>query len=115
VIRFSFINKGDSSSLGKPLAGFALSRVVESKNPSFKVGDVVIGATPWQEYSVVNPSTSEWGWYVVNSPLKDKLPITTYLGLLGSNALTVYSSLKHTDFLKKGQTIYVSSAAGYDL
>src|SRR5215469_14967478 len=37
----------------KPLSSGGVSEVIASKNPDFKVGDIITGMTEWENYTVV--------------------------------------------------------------
>ncbi|KAF9905645.1 hypothetical protein EC991_001475 [Linnemannia zychae] len=91
--------------------GFGFGKVLDSKNPAFKVGsDYFFGSLTWSNYSVIR--AQELGeTFNVDSIDKD-VPLSAYSGVLGASGLTVWDSLRRVADLKKGETIYISSAAG---
>jgi NADPH-dependent curcumin reductase CurA len=94
----SAINAGDV------MAGGALAEVVESKDPTLKVGDLVFADTGWQE------------WAVLPARKLDKVaraePLTHLLSVYGVAGLTAYFGLLDCGQPKAGETVVVSAAAG---
>src|SRR6266851_6794935 len=91
--------------LGDVMGGATVGEVVESRDPAFTPGDIVIGYDGWQEYG--------------RSSGKDlrKLdpaaaPISSALGLLGMPGLTAYVGLLDIGQPKPGETVVVSAASG---
>lgn len=93
-------------SLKEPLEGGAVSEVVESRNPSFSVGDYVVGFQGgWKEFSLSNGD----GLMKVDPKLA---PLSAYLGVLGMPGLTAWAGLTQILEPKAGDTVFVSGAAG---
>ncbi|KAG0291696.1 hypothetical protein BGZ96_004905, partial [Linnemannia gamsii] len=91
--------------------GFGFSKVLESKNPDFHVGSgYYFGSLPWSSYSVLRPQELTESFKV--DILDKEIPLSAYSGVLGASGLTVWDSLRRVADLKKGETIYISSAAG---
>lgn len=102
--------------LGKPMDGGCIARVIKSTSDEHKEGDLVIGGLPIQQYSVLslnreNNATSLPPVRKLSNPagLSD---LRYFLGPLGMPGLTAYSSFYDIGKPKKGETIFVSSAAG---
>lgn len=97
---------------GSPVQSQSLATVIKSDNPDIKEGSTVIGMLPVQEYSVLDAQTVKATGIrpvdVANGP-KD---IRDFLGALGGPGLTAYSSLYDIGKPKKGEVIFISSAAG---
>ncbi|KAF9581174.1 hypothetical protein BGW38_001904 [Lunasporangiospora selenospora] len=95
--------------IGKPMLASGVSEVIESKNASFPVGTIVTGFVGWEEYSVISGAQDL-------RPLPDarnsKIPLSSYVGVLGMPGLTAYSSLKVIGQPKAGETIFISAASG---
>src|SRR5260370_30387066 len=70
--------------IGETLRAFAAGEVVESKHPSYRPGDRLMGIFGWQGYAV-----AEDKHIMVRIP-DDDLPLSLYLGVLGLNALAAY-------------------------
>jgi NADPH-dependent curcumin reductase CurA len=96
--------------LGKPLVNRHIAKVLKSDNSEYKEGDVVIGFIPFQEYTVLNGNELAAIEHL-NNPLGIE-DIRVFLGALGMPGLTAYSSLYEIGKPKKGETIFVSAAAG---
>src|SRR5438270_10334068 len=91
--------------VGDLMAGGAVGEVIESKTPSYSVGDYVTGYWGWQDYAAVNPRE-------VTRVNPDVAPISTALGVLGMPGLTAYFGLLEFCNPKPGETVVVSGAAG---
>lgn len=95
---------------GKPLPSLAILKVLKSRNDKFKPGDIVMGITPIQEYISLPAEVANH-----LRPLENPLGLEDlryFLGALGMPGLTAYSSLMEIGKPKKGETIFISSAAG---
>ena len=90
--------------LGEVMSGAAVGVVAESRDSEFKPGDLVTSNFGWREYAVA--STSEL------HPLSAEIePSSIYLGALGMPGMTAWVGLNLIK-PKKGETIYISAAAG---
>ncbi len=101
--------QGGASYAGAPRAGVVMggtgvARVESSNSEAFHEGDVVVGPTGWQDYSVHKASTLR----VVASGTDPAL----HLGILGTNGLTAYFGLLEVGKPRPGETVVVSAAAG---
>lgn len=91
--------------IGGVMCGHTVSRVVESRDPKFRAGDVVAGYDGWQAYAA--------------SPGKDvrkldpgAVPVTAAIGVLGMPGLTAFVGLVDIGQPKAGETVVVSAASG---
>jgi NADPH-dependent curcumin reductase CurA len=91
--------------IGQVMEGSAVSEVVESKAAELRAGDLVVGHTGWQEYSVAGAK----GLRRIDPNLA---PISTALGILGMPGLTAYTGLLNIGQPKDGETVVVAAAAG---
>lgn len=99
--------------VGQPITNSGISHVLKSANPKFEEGDVVevYGACPVEEYSVLSAELVEQTVEKIDTGAGVEL--RHYLHALGMPGLTAYSSLYEiAGPLKKGETLFVSSAAG---
>jgi NADPH-dependent curcumin reductase CurA len=87
------------------IPGDVVGRVVESRHPLFRPGDIVQGLLGWQHY-VAAP------WYLLRKIDPSVAPIATALGLLGSSGLTACIGLFHIGRIQRGESVVVSTAAG---
>ena len=60
----------------QPIAGYGVSKVVDSGNSSFKKGELVWGGTGWEEYSITAPET-------LFKIQHTDVPLSYYTGILG--------------------------------
>ncbi|MCJ1381721.1 hypothetical protein MMC17_004832 [Xylographa soralifera] len=95
--------------LNEPLTNNCIAKVIKSSNPNYSPGDLVIGALPISEYSVV-PADKVAGLKPLENPYK--LDPSVYVGALGMPGLTAYCSLYEIGKPKKGETIFISAASG---
>ncbi|KAF9202007.1 hypothetical protein BGZ49_007814 [Haplosporangium sp. Z 27] len=95
--------------VGKPLEALGVSEVIESKNDKFPVGTVVAGTVGWEEYTVVAGAKDI---RAIDNPRNPKIPLSSYVGVLGMPGLTAYGSLKKIGKPKAGETIFISAASG---
>ena len=91
--------------LGDVMVGGTVSEVVTSKHPDFAVGDVVLGATGWQEYALSDGK----GLRRLDPALG---PVSTALGVLGMPGMTAYTGLLTIGQPKPGETLVVAAATG---
>ena len=87
------------------MAGGAVGTVLESRNASCRPGDAVVGYWGWQEYAVSDGEGIE--------RFETSLaPISTALSVLGMPGMTAYFGLLDIGRPKRGETVFVSGAAG---
>ncbi|MDX2307825.1 MAG: NADP-dependent oxidoreductase [Hyphomicrobium sp.] len=91
--------------LDKPLTGGGISRVVESKNPKFAAGDIVVGAVDWATYTVHDGR----GMRKIDP---NAAPLPAHLGILGMPGYTAYHGMIRMGQPKPGETVFVSAATG---
>jgi NADPH-dependent curcumin reductase CurA len=96
--------------LDQPVPNDVVARVLKSDVPDLKSGDLVLGKRiPIAEHVVVDAELAK-GVTKLDNPYN--LDLGLFLGPLGMPGLTAYSSLHRIGRPKKGETIFVSSAAG---
>jgi NADPH-dependent curcumin reductase CurA len=91
--------------IGEVMEGATVSRVIESKSPAWRAGDVVLSRSGWQEYSTAEAGEIE----KIDASLA---PISTALGVLGMPGLTAYTGLLNIGQPRAGETVVVAAAAG---
>jgi NADPH-dependent curcumin reductase len=93
-----------SQKLGEVMVGGTVGEVVESRNPRFAKGDLVVGMGGWQE------------WFVSDGKALTKvprgLPESVYLGAVGMPGITAWYGLLQIGKPKPGETVVVSAASG---
>jgi NADPH-dependent curcumin reductase CurA len=90
--------------IGEVMTGGAAGRVLASRHPKFKEGDLVEGMLGWQTHPVSDGKGVR--------KLDPSVPISTALGVLGMPGLTAYFGLLDICEPKPGETLVVSGAAG---
>jgi hypothetical protein len=90
--------------IGEPLQGHAVGEVVESRDPSLKVGDIVMSVLGWREAFVANARELR----AVDARIQ---PLSVHLGLLGMPGMTAWVGLNLVD-VKAGDRIFISAGAG---
>jgi NADPH-dependent curcumin reductase CurA len=91
--------------IGAVMEGGAVSVVEQSRNPAFKVGDLVVGQTGWQTHSISD------GKQLLPVP-KDLPSPSMAVGVLGMPGITAYMGLMHIGQPKAGETLVVAAASG---
>lgn len=82
-----------------------VSEVVESRNPAFAAGDVVLSYSGWQSHAI---SSGKGLMKLGDWPA----PVSTALGVLGMPGFTAYSGLLTIGQPKPGETVAVAAASG---
>ncbi|KAI2469979.1 NAD(P)-binding protein [Annulohypoxylon bovei var. microspora] len=95
--------------LGEPVQNDAIARVLKSDNARFHAGDALYIFLPFAQYVAV-PADKLHDAVKLDNPYG--LALDTFLGPLGMPGLTAFSSLYKIGQPKRGETIFVSSAAG---
>lgn len=93
--------------LDEPVMGLTLSRVLESRHPDYRAGDLIMARLAWEEYTVTDA-----GDFVSRLPPDPDLPLSYYLGVLGDTGLSAYFGLHDHGRIRPGETVLVSAAAG---
>jgi NADPH-dependent curcumin reductase len=91
--------------LGDVMVGGTVSQVVESRHPSFKKDDFVVGTDGWQQYA----SSAPTGLRALDPAMAQ---ISTALGVLGMPGLTAFVGLFDIAQARSGETVVVSAASG---
>ena len=92
-----------------PITNATVGKVLKSDHPDFSVGDTVRAHTPIAQYARIADPRAQMAFKITN-PMG--LDLANFVGPLGMPGLTAYASLHRIGKPKKGETIFVSSAAG---
>ncbi|RCH86093.1 hypothetical protein CU098_007019 [Rhizopus stolonifer] len=101
--------------IDKPMTGDTMGVVVKSNHPDYKVDDLVYGRTAqgsFEEYTLVTAEYAKKAYLVRNDAKENGLPLRHYVGVLAMPGMTAYYGLNKIGKPKKGETLYVSAAAG---
>jgi len=90
--------------VGEVMTAQSVGEVVESNDPRFEAGDLVVGTLGWQEYAVARAGALR--------KLPHGMPPQMALHVLGTNGLTAYFGLFDIGQPRPGDTVVVSGAAG---
>jgi NADPH-dependent curcumin reductase CurA len=93
--------------LDAPVMGLVLGEVIDSRHRDYAAGDLVMGRTRWEEFSLADGTD-----YMTKLDAAPGVPISCYLGILGPTGLTAYFGLRDIGRVQKGETVLVSTAAG---
>ena len=99
-------NYSEPVGLGEVMRAAAVGQVIESGDPRYAEGDIVVGMFGWQEYAR-RPAEA-----VERKVTATDLPISTALGVLGHTGITAYFALLDVGQPRAGETVLVSTAAG---
>jgi len=91
--------------VGGVMEGRAVCTVARSNAPQYRVGDIVLAATGWQEYALSDGQ----GVQKIDPALG---PISYALGVLGMPGLTAYTGLLNIGKPQPGETLVVAAASG---
>lgn len=94
-----------SQAIDETMIGGTVGEVVESKNPKFAVGDMVVGTLGWAEMAVSDGS-------MLRRVDTTQIPASAYLGAVGMPGMTAWYGLNHIMTPKAGETVVVSAASG---
>ena len=90
--------------IGAPMVGGTVSRVVTSRNPQFREGDLVLANAGWQDYALSDGSDL--------LALGGAAQPSQSLGGLGMPGFTAYVGLLDIGQPKPGETVVVAAATG---
>lgn len=93
-----------SIALGAPMAGEAVGRVVASRHPRWRAGDLALGPAGWQEHALLDGNAL--------TPLGPMQSPSQALGVLGMPAFTAYVGLLDIGRPRVGETLVVAAATG---
>lgn len=91
---------------GEMINGFAIGRVLDSRNAGFEEGDMVTMGGGWASHSIFGGVG-----YAIKLPEID-IPTSLFLGILGIPGMASYFGLKRVGRFQQGDHILVTSAAG---
>jgi NADPH-dependent curcumin reductase CurA len=94
-----------SMELGEVMVGGTAGEVVESRNPMYRAGDLVVGPFGWQLYGVADGKA-------LRKVDPKAAPLSVYLGTLGMPGVTAWMGLLDIAQPRRGETVVVSAASG---
>lgn len=94
--------------IGDVIRGRGVAKILKSKHPDWKVGDIVQGSIGWQTYCVSSMTSQEKFFKVTTHDL----PYSLASGVLGMNGLSAYAGFFICGEPRKGDVTVISGAAG---
>ncbi|MEV6680371.1 NADP-dependent oxidoreductase [Streptomyces erythrochromogenes] len=94
--------------LDAPLEGRSVGRVIASRDPGLREGDLVFHREGWRTHALVTLGVD--GTRTLRGHAG--VPLEAYLSILGGTGLTAYAALTRTAQLREGEDLFVSAAAG---
>ncbi|MEU9181493.1 NADP-dependent oxidoreductase [Streptomyces sp. NPDC048550] len=94
--------------LNTPLEGRSVGRVLTSRDPGLRKGDLVFHREGWRTHALVTLGAN--GTRKLRG--HEGVPLEAYLSILGGTGLTAYAALTRTAALREGEDLFVSAAAG---
>ncbi|MER6779914.1 MULTISPECIES: NADP-dependent oxidoreductase [unclassified Streptomyces] len=94
--------------LNTPLEGRSVGRVLASRDPGLREGDLVFHREGWRTHALVTLGVN--GTRTLRG--RAGVPLEAYLSILGGTGLTAYAALTRTAALREGEDLFVSAAAG---
>ncbi|MFB7980964.1 NADP-dependent oxidoreductase [Streptomyces vinaceus] len=94
--------------LNTPLEGRSVGRVLASRDPGLREGDLVFHRQGWRTHALVTLGAD--GTRKLRG--HEGVPLEAYLSILGGTGLTAYAALTRTAALREGEDLFVSAAAG---
>eukprot|EP01084_Bolivina_argentea_P133605 235805_1 len=93
-----------------------IAQVIKSNSARFQVGDIISGIFKWSTYSIYTDRPNKSVFQTVSIAkaynLQPNMDLSKYMGPLGIVGLTAYQGLFDIGKLSKGETVFVSGAAG---
>lgn len=94
-----------AAALNEAMMGGAIGRVLKSRNPLFREGEIVESMNGFREYFISDGKG-------LSKLEPDGMPLVAYMSVLGLTGLTAYGGLLIIGALKEGENVFVSAAAG---
>ena len=88
-----------------------IAQVIKSNSKNLNTGDILSGTFKWSSYSVFKDDPKVYQKIVPSNQVKPDIDLSNHLGPLGLIGVT-YQGLFDIGCLKKGDTVFVSGAAG---
>lgn len=93
--------------IGEPMRCAAVGRVIQSNNPEYPEGQLVMGTFGWQDYIATDGS----GTFPITK-VEEGYPVTYPLHIYGITGMTAYFGMTEIAQPKAGDVVVVSGAAG---
>lgn len=91
--------------VGGVMEGGTVARVVRSRHPDYREGDIVLSHSGWQRFALSDGAD-------LRKLDPQAAPVSTALGVLGMPGFTAYAGLLNIGKPKPGETVVVAAASG---
>eukprot|EP01083_Nonionella_stella_P031056 85075_1 len=91
-----------------------IAQVIRSNSNDLQVGDIITGEFKWSNYCVLQAEAKKYRRLVKANDVSSSvsMDLSNYLGPLGLVGITAYQGLFDIGRLNKGESVFVSGAAG---
>jgi NADPH-dependent curcumin reductase CurA len=98
--------------LGQPIHSRGVGRVISSRHPDFKQGDLVKGRFAWAEYAVAGLGQDFAAGTGLALARPDDVKLSHHLGVLGNTGETAFFGIVAVAKIRPGDSVLISAAAG---
>ena len=92
--------------IGELMDGGTVAQVLQSNDPDYRVGEIVLSHSGWQTHAVVSAKQ------ILRRLDPAKAPISTALGVYGMPGFTAWAALDAIGKPRSGETVVVAAASG---
>lgn len=92
--------------IGETMDGGTVAQVVQSNDPNYHIGEIVLSHSGWQTHAVVTAKQ------ILRRLDPRQAPISTALGVYGMPGFTAWSALDAIGKPRAGETVVVAAASG---
>lgn len=95
--------------LGDVMHGRGVGRVVQSNHPNYQIGDFIQAKMGWREYALIDGNDP---YYLIYKMNHTDLPLSHGISSLAMSGFTALIGMRDIGFVKSGDRVLVSGAAG---
>jgi NADPH-dependent curcumin reductase CurA len=95
--------------IGDVMIGRGVGRIIESRHPDYRVGEIIQAKLGWREYAVVDGNDS---YYLTYKMQNTDLPLSHGISSLAMSGFTGLIGMREIGKVKAGEEVLVSGAAG---
>jgi NADPH-dependent curcumin reductase CurA len=95
--------------IGDVMIGRGVGRIIESRHPDYRVGEIIQAKLGWREYAVVDGNDS---YYLTYKMQNTDLPLSHGISSLAMSGFTGLIGMREIGKVKAGEEVLISGAAG---